>query len=85
MTTKIVRVALILLTVTAAYLFIIIVIPLLADFASTANTTIGASSNMSNYPGLSGAILGAPLFLYFVPAIIGIVLIIIVLRAPETP
>ena len=82
MFTKMVKVFAILAAVFVAYLFIIIVVPWLADITVTANTTIAASSNMSNYPGLSGAILGTPLFLFFVPGVIGIILVILVLKEP---
>jgi len=82
MFTKIITVAGIVMVVGIAYFFIIVIMPFIADMSSTANTTIAATSNMSNYPGLSGGLLGAPLFLYFVPAITGIILVIITLRRP---
>ncbi len=63
--------------------FMTILIPILADFASTANTTIAASSNWSDYPGAQGALIGAPLWLYFIPTILGIAAIVIVLRSKE--
>ena len=64
-----------------AYLFLTIVMPILADFASSANTTISTSSNISDYPGTQEALLGAPLLLYFVPAVFAVILVVIVLRS----
>ncbi len=63
-----------------SYLFLTITVPLLAQFASSTNATITARSNFADYPGLQGALLGSPLWLYFVPAVIGFVLIALVLR-----
>lgn len=81
MTQKIGMVFLVLILVTVAYLFMIIVMPWLAEVVSTTNTTIAATSNMSNYPGLSEGLLGAPLFLYFVPGGAGIFVVILILKS----
>ncbi len=79
---KAITVAGILLAVSLTYLLMSITMPLIADFASTSNLTISASSNISQYDGLQGGLLGAPLVLYFIPAIIGIILVVITLREP---
>lgn len=82
MFSKIVKVGAIVGAVAVSYMLLSITAPLVADMASSANVTISASSNMTNYPGLQGALLGSPLWLYFVPAVFGVVLIVLVLRAP---
>ena len=64
------------------YLLLLITIPILVDFATTANTTMAASSNMTNYPGTSGALMSAPWVLWFVPGALCIVVVIAILRQP---
>jgi hypothetical protein len=66
----------------AVYLIMMIVVPLLSDFASTANTTMSASSNMSNYPGTLEFLLSMPWILWFVPAALTVVAVIFILRQP---
>ena len=62
------------------YLLMLVFMPFLAETASTANTTMAATSNMSNYPGTSEAVLSAPWVLWFVPAVGGIIALVLVLR-----
>jgi len=78
---KIWLVGLTILAVGVSYLLITIVMPVLTDFASTANATITASSNWSDYPGAQGTLLAAPWWLYFAPAIVGGAAIVFVLRS----
>ncbi len=63
-----------------AYLLILVVMPFLADAAASANVTMNATSNMSNYPGTSGFILAIPWILYYVPGVLGMILIVGILR-----
>ncbi len=58
----------------------LIFIKFVSDTTLTVNATLVGASNMSRYPGTLGFLLATPWILYFVPAIIGIVLIIIVLK-----
>ena len=80
---KVKLVGLIIGAVIIAYLFLTATMPVISDFASTANTTISSTSNMSDYPGTQGALLAAPFWLYFVPAIIGIAAIVFALKRRE--
>ncbi len=88
MFTKILKVFAVVSLVGLSYFLVIIVMPLLSTFAISANNTIATNSlagggNMTaDYPGLSGGLLGAPLFLYFVPAIFGIAWVVFILREP---
>ena len=66
--------------VAGAYLLLLVVMPILNTFAAAANATMDASSNMSLYPGLSGAIVSSPWVLFFIPAVLGMAAIFIVLR-----
>jgi len=52
------------------------------DLASTANTTMAATSNLSNYPGAAEGVLVAPWFLWFCPAVIGMIVIVVILKKP---
>ena len=65
-----------------AYLFLLVIMPIMTDMALTANTTMNASSNMSLYPGTSGFLLSIPWIVFFVPGVIGIALIVVILRMP---
>lgn len=50
------------------------------DMVSSANTTMVASSNMTNYPGTQSTLLAMPWILYFIPAVIGIAVVVYVLK-----
>ena len=63
-------------------LIMLIVVPFLADIAATSNATMAATSNMSNYPGASEVLLAAPWWLYVALNALGIVSIVVILRAP---
>ena len=80
---KVVQVGLIIAGVIVVILFITAIMPVFVDFTSTANTTIFTgfnSSNVSDYPGLQPALLAAPLWIYFIPVIVGVVAVVMVLR-----
>ncbi|MFC1962087.1 hypothetical protein ACFLWN_03480 [Chloroflexota bacterium] len=51
-----------------AYIFLTLIMPTFITITNTANTTMAATSNMSNYSGTAEALTGSPLWLYFVPA-----------------
>ncbi len=78
---KIGAVIIIIVLVTLAELFLLVVMPIVVDLASTANTTIAASgANVTAMPGAQSGLLAAPWILYFVIPVIGIVIIILMLR-----
>ena len=79
---KIGAVAVVIGMMIGCYLLLLVAMPILTDFASTANTTITASSNLSNYPGTQGFLLSTPWILLFVPAVIGMIVIVVILKAP---
>jgi len=63
------------------YAVLAIFIGFLADTTISVNQSLAVAHNgLVAYPGLSGAILSAPWALYFAPAIIGIVWLIIILK-----
>lgn len=68
--------------VVGAYILLLVVMPTITDIINTANTTMAATSNMSNYPGMQYATVSTPWALIFIPGILGIFAIVIVLRAP---
>lgn len=78
---KIKQVIFIIAGVVLVYVFLTIIIPILADFAGTANATITASSNFTDYPGTQAVLVGAPFWIYFIPGIVGIVAIVFVLKS----
>jgi len=77
---KIGQVTLVIVAVIVLYLIMLVVMPLVSDMASTANTTMAASSNLSNYPGATEGIMAAPWVLWFVPGCIGMILIVVILK-----
>ena len=67
----------------ACYLLLLVAMPILTDFASTANTTIAADvDDLSAYPGATSGLLAAPWVLFFVPGVIGMIVIVIICRSP---
>lgn len=80
---KIGAVITIVVVVILAYLFLLVVMPIISGAALTANTTMDATSNMSLYPGTSPFLMSIPWIVFFVPGVIGMALIVIVLRAPS--
>jgi len=58
-------------------------VPFLADITVTVNTTLNASSNMSLYPGTSGFLLATPWIMYFIPNVIGVIVVIMILRRQD--
>ena len=73
-------IALLVAGITICYIVLAIFIKFVADTALTTNATLHAGSNMTQYPGTSGFLLSTPWLLYFVPAIIGIVWLVIILK-----
>lgn len=64
------------------YLLMLVTVPVMVGLISTANTTMTASSNMTNYPGTAGFLTSMPWICWFIPASLGIVVIIMILRKP---
>ena len=64
------------------YLLMLVTVPVMVGLISTANATMVASSNMTNYPGTAGFLTSMPWILWFVPGSLGIVVIIMILRKP---
>lgn len=64
------------------YILMLVVMPFMTDLASSVNTTMAASSNLTNYPGSAEGVLAAPWVLWFIPASIGMIGIVVVLKQP---
>ena len=79
---KLGKIVVVTIAVFILYLLMLVVMPFFSDMASTANTTMAASSNLTNYPGGAEGVLAAPLILWFVPGAIGMVVVVIILRQP---
>lgn len=62
------------------YVTLTLVMPTVADMANTANTSMAATSNMTDYPGVSEAMVFGPWFLYLSPAVIGLIAVFVILR-----
>jgi hypothetical protein len=77
---KIGHVAIVVVIVAIVYLIMLVVMPVVVDIAATANATANATSNMSQYPGGSEILIAAPWVLWFVPAGIGMISVVIILK-----
>lgn len=77
---KIGAVAVVVGLVVVCYLFLLVVMPVVVDMAASANTTMAATSNMTNYPGTSGMLVSVPWVLFFLPGAIGMVVIVLILK-----
>lgn len=65
------------------YIIMTAAMPAFLSIIETTNTTLTATSNMSNYPGLQDSIESAPLWLYLIPAGIGGIITVIILKRSE--
>lgn len=74
------QVILVVIGVSILYLLMLVVMPIMVDVASTANATITSDSNPANYPGGTSFLLAIPWICWFVPAILGMALIVFILR-----
>ncbi len=77
---KLGAIAIVVAFVIAAYLFLLLVMPVITDIVATSNATMSASSNMSNYPGTSETLVSTPWILFFIPGVVGMVVIVTILR-----
>ena len=77
---KLGAVLLVIIVVSIVYMFMIILMPFLTEIVSTANTTMAATSNMSNYPGSGELLVSTPWILWFVPVSLGTIAIVIIWR-----
>ena len=68
--------------VAACYLILLVVMPVLNQFASSANATIQSSVNVTLFPGAVEVLLAAPWVLWFVPASIGMIAVVLIMRRP---
>jgi len=78
---KIGQIAIVIGVVIVCYLILLVVMPVVADLISTANTTVTAAT-WANHPGSQGFFIAQPWILFFVPGAIGIAAIIFILRQP---
>lgn len=77
------QVAFVCVVVFITYLMMLVVISWMADITLAVNTTLNATSNMSNYPGTSEFLLSIPWILFFVPGVLGIAAVVVILRQPS--
>jgi len=79
---KLGAVIIVIVMVAACYLLMLVVIPVANDLIVTANTTMTASvDNLTAYPGAQDFLISIPWILWFVPATIGAIIIVLLLRS----
>lgn len=74
------QVAFVCVVVFITYLMMLVVIPWMADITLAVNTTLNATSNMSNYPGTSEFLVAIPWILWWIPGVLGIAAVVVILR-----
>lgn len=62
------------------YLVMTAAMPAFNEIIQTTNSTLAATSNLSNYPGLQDSVESAPLWLYVIPAAVGGIATVVVLK-----
>ena len=67
--------------IVVTYIILTASMPTIVSIAETTNTTLVATSNMSNYPGLQEAVESSPFWIYVIPALVGGIATVIVLKA----
>ena len=80
MANKLIYLGLMWVAIIIAYLALAFMFPAFVEIVSTANTSIAASANMSNFPGTLPVVNSAPLWIWAVPGLVGIVGTVIVLK-----
>lgn len=70
----------IIIGVIVIYIILTAAQPAIVEVANTANVTMAASSNMSNFPGMAEATVAAPLWIYFIPGGVGLAAVIFILK-----
>lgn len=80
MGSKIIYLAFIWCAIIVAYIFLAAVMPAMNEIISTANASLVASANMSNFPGTQEAVETAPVWLWAIPGIVGVVSTAILLK-----
>ena len=68
--------------VAALYLLMLVVMPVIVDLSLAANATINASVNASYFPGSTDMLIATPWILWFVPFVIGGIVVVIILKSP---
>jgi len=69
--------------VAICYLIMLVVMPTVVDVTLIANSTINASGiNTSLQPGSTEMLIAAPWILWFVPAFIGMIVVVVILKRP---
>lgn len=77
---KLFLVSLILAGIVTAYIVMLATQGATNSIIASVNSTLVATSNMTNYPGTQAFIESFPLWQWFIPAIVGLVAIVVVLK-----
>jgi len=68
--------------VVMVYLILLITVPFLSSVAVDVSTNMSIDHNVTLYPGSVDILLLSPWLLFFVPAVIGLIAIVIILKKP---
>lgn len=74
------QVILVIAGVVMLYIIVSVFIVFLSDTSVSVNAELAATTNLSNYSGLSEFLLASPWIMYVAPAVVGIIAIIGILK-----
>lgn len=66
--------------IVVAYILIGVTSPAISDISSEASTAMQASGNMTEQPGIQGAVESSPVWIWIIPGFIGIVSTVWILK-----
>lgn len=79
MAKKLISFIIILFLVGCAYVIMAFTMPATNEIITSANASLAASANMSNLPGTQEMVQTAPIWLWFIPGLVGVVFMVGVL------
>ena len=83
MNNKFVSLGVVWLFVIVAYLILAVTMPAGRELVSQAATDLAASANMSNFPGTQGFVESSPVWIWFIPGLVGIIITVVTLKKSD--
>ncbi|MFC1904655.1 hypothetical protein ACFLXT_02710 [Chloroflexota bacterium] len=68
-----------------AYIVLAVTMPVHQEMVATSRADMAASANLSNMPGIDAAVASSPVWLWFIPGLVGLVVTAIMLRSSLLP
>lgn len=75
--------AVIWIATTFMYIFLAVGMPVIVEITEVSTAEMHATACMTQFPGTVEAVESAPVWMWFIPGLVGIVATVILLRQPE--